>query len=184
MKRRSYKGTACGPEIVGDDVMIRKDKVVLFGRFLLVLLASLLFNQSDSWAQTSQSTIKPPPPVGSGFCEGVSLQFQVLRSWAIPKDKVGAWANKNGGTGVGIEILVPEGSSKSAVVELSNCISSKYKSQGFVYFQIYDLKEAYINRNNDNYPEVKLLKHYLLEYTHNPANGYDSYTWIPDMYSE
>ena len=68
------------------------------------------------------------------------IAYKILREWSG-----------------GIEVLVDEKTTKAQIMELAKNLAKKYKT-----IQIFDLREAYLNRDNPNYSSAKYNKHWLV----------------------
>jgi hypothetical protein len=74
-------------------------------------------------------------------------------------------------------ILVSDKATKKEVLDLAKNIRNQFSSKDILTVSIFDKKEAWQNRSNDNYPESKYFKHYLVELTRNKNTGYDEIQW-------
>jgi len=92
--------------------------------------------------------------------QGKIIKYEILRKWTPGRD------------GTGMEILVSPTNTKEEVLTLAKYLRDQYVKSGFVTIHIFDLKEAWENRYNDNYSQVKYFKHYLVA------------IWVPKMNKE
>ena len=79
---------------------------------------------------------------------GTLLEFTTLREWAIGRD------------GIGAEVLVAEGSTKEAVMEMAAFIRDVVWPKGFLNVVIYDSAEAWrlgkeCGRSRDKFQEIE-----------------------------
>lgn len=99
------------------------------------------------------------------------ISYEVLKTWDIP-----AWHTPAGGTG--LDILVSRKSTKDQVIDLAHSLRAKYsKENKFFTLSVFDLKEAWANRENESYPQAKYMKHFLATANVNPNTGYDQIQW-------
>ena len=96
------------------------------------------------------------------------ISYETLRQWNIPAG------------GVGMEILEPPEATKGEVLDLAKYLRSSYLSKGFVIIQIFDSREAYLHRDDPNYPEDKYYKHFLVDVVRNPKTGHDKISWVAE----
>ena len=96
------------------------------------------------------------------------IAYETLRRWT-PQ-----------GGGVGMIILVSEETTKEEVLALARHLRSEYLSMGWVWIDIFDSKEAYLHRDNPNYPEEKYSKHWLVNVVRNPKTGHDKINWVAE----
>ena len=82
--------------------------------------------------------------------------------------------------GTTLIILVSEKETKDNVMKLAKILFEEYTSKGSFYLQIFDSKEAYINRDNPEYPEKKYWKHFLVDGSYNKNTGYKNLDWVAD----
>ena len=95
-----------------------------------------------------------------------------------------AQSNARDGKHVSIAVLVPPTSRKSDVIALAGTLKTKHKiGATTVFVEIWNSKEAYLNRLNDNYPFCKMIVHKLVEATYNSQNSYDEIEWVPDKWA-
>ncbi len=108
-----------------------------------------------------------------------TIDYQVLRQWNIPAG------------GIGMEILVSENATKEKVLALASSLRSKYLSGGFIFIDIFDLREAWEWRIqtidalkyrpfDPIYPPEWYSKHFLVSITRNPTTGYDEILWVAE----
>jgi len=94
------------------------------------------------------------------------IDYDVLRSWNIPTG------------GVGFDILVSEHASKDEVLKLASELRNENLSKGKVIIFIFDSREAWLNRDNDNYPEDEYFRHFLVRVLVNQQTGFDEIKWV------
>jgi len=104
------------------------------------------------------------------------IPFEVLKEWTIPFQP-----QKVPPRGTGMIILVSEKATKDEVMKLATRLReryiSRYTSKDSIYIDIFDSKEAWLNRDNPKYPSAKFDRHWLVNITVNPNTGYDKITW-------
>jgi len=100
-----------------------------------------------------------------------TINYEVLRSWNIP-----TWHTRAGG--LGMELLVPDSTTRAQSLELAESFRKKRKSGEFLTIQIFDSREAYDNRENLDYSEEEYFKHFLVDMTINPNTGFDEIAWV------
>ena len=96
------------------------------------------------------------------------IAYETLRRWT-PQ-----------GGGIGLIILVSEKASKEEVMALASHLRYENLSKGWIWIDIFDLKEAYLHRDDQNYPEQKYFKHWLVNVCVNPSTGHDEMQWVGD----
>jgi hypothetical protein len=83
-----------------------------------------------------------------------------------------------------IELLVPSGLSKKDVIEIANSIMKPGRSTYLtVDIEIWDSKEAYMNRDNDTYPDCAIFKHWLVRAEYISSSGFNEIEWLPDKWA-
>jgi len=111
-------------------------------------LAVLIFLFEYVYAQSSRS--KKSEPKAEQF-----ISYQVLRQWSP------------GTSGIGMEILVSPENTKEEIMALAGHLKQtnlRYlKNNGMVYINIFDLRQAWANRDNDAYPQETYFKHFLVQ---------------------
>ena len=93
------------------------------------------------------------------------IEYQILREWK-PK------------YGVGMELLVSEDAKKEDIMKLAKYLRHKYKNRSFINIDIFDNRDTWQNRDNQNYPEEEYFKHYLVNMVRNKNTGYDEIKWV------
>lgn len=93
------------------------------------------------------------------------IEHEVLRTWNIPAG------------GIGMDILVSEQASKGDILKLASELRKENLSRGTIVINIFDSREAWQNRDNQNYPQEKYDRHFLVQVIVNPKTGYDKITW-------
>jgi len=96
------------------------------------------------------------------------ITYETLRQWAPPAG------------GVGIAILVAEEATKEEVLTLAQYLRSKYSSTKWLWIDIFDSKEAYLHRDDPNYPEKEYSKHWLAQVFRNPKTSEDKIAWVAE----
>jgi|WetSurMetagenome_2_1015567.scaffolds.fasta_scaffold304766_2 hypothetical protein len=99
------------------------------------------------------------------------INYEILRSWTIP-------TSHTPGGGYGMELLVSDSTTQDQAINLARYFHKKRKRDEFLIIQIFDSREAYDNRDNENYPEEKYFKHFLVDMTVNPNTDYDRVSWV------
>lgn len=97
--------------------------------------------------------------------ETPQIKYEVLRSW-IP-----------GRSGIGMDVLISPTSTKNEVLALAKYFVSQHRNAGQIVIFIFDLREAWANRDNDNYSEKKYFQHFLVKIMVPPLDGYDEIKW-------
>jgi hypothetical protein len=124
-------------------------------RFIILSLTILLFLNSYQKTEAEKDADLIP--------------FEVLKNWQIPPG------------GIGMIILVSEKATKDEVMKLAVKLREryihKYKGKGGIYIDIFDSKEAWLNRDNPKYPEAKFDRSWLVNINVNPYTGYDKIEW-------
>jgi len=92
------------------------------------------------------------------------LPYQTLRQWSP-------------GGGIGMDILVPEKTTKEQVLELARFIRADYDDEPFIYVFMFDSKTAWQHREDDKYPQKEYLRHFLATITRNSKTGFDKIEW-------
>jgi hypothetical protein len=77
-------------------------------------------------------------------------------------------------------ILVSEEATKEEVLTLAYHLRSKNLSMGWIWIDIFDSKEAYLHRDDPNYPEEKYSKHWLVNAMRNPKTDHDKINWVAE----
>ena len=95
------------------------------------------------------------------------IPFEIIRQWTI------------GAGGNGMDILVSEQVTKDQALQLAEHLRAKY-SRGFLMVNIFDSKEAYLHRDDANYPEKEYFKHFLIQIIRNPNTGANELTWAAE----
>lgn len=101
------------------------------------------------------------------------IPFEVLKKWEIPP----------GGSGIGMIILVSKKATKGEVMELAARLREQHLDKvkkgkgGILWIDIFDSKEAWLNRNNPKYPNAKFDRSWLVNICVNPNTGYDKIVW-------
>jgi hypothetical protein len=94
------------------------------------------------------------------------ISYEILRSWVPGRPTSGRFKDAAypipGREPVGMEILVSPNSTKEEVLDLAKDLVARYRMRDMFIAMIYDSKEAWANRFNDNYPEEKLYLHLLV----------------------
>jgi hypothetical protein len=97
-----------------------------------------------------------------------SVPYEILRDWAI------------GRSGYGMEILVSPNTTQNEVFILARSLVEKHSSKGMFIAMIFDSREAWENRNNDNYPEHKFYLHKLAQIEVPPPASGKMITWTAE----
>lgn len=79
-----------------------------------------------------------------------------------------------------MEILVSRAATKDEVMRLAENLRDQYRRTGFVVISIFDLKEAWMNRQNEKYPQANYWKHYLVQVFSPPLSGQDEIKWVAE----
>ncbi len=98
------------------------------------------------------------------------IQYEVLKQWTFPMSGFG---------GIGMDILVSEKATKDEVLNLARYLRTIH-GKGGIMINIFDSKEAYLNRENLQYPEKKYFRHFLVQITKNPVTGFDKIEWVAE----
>jgi len=98
------------------------------------------------------------------------IPFEVLKKWQIPPG------------GIGMIILVSEKTTKGEVMELAVRLREQHldkckKGKGGIWIDIFDSKEAWLNRDNPKYPDAKFDRSWLVNICVNPNTGFDKIEW-------
>jgi len=105
-------------------------------------------------------TSKKPEPKAEEF-----IGYQTLREWTI------------GASGIGMEILVSPTNTKEEIMALAGHLrKEKIRSGTRNIVFIFDSRDAWANRENDNYPQEKYMKHFLVS-INVPATGRPEIRW-------
>lgn len=96
------------------------------------------------------------------------ITYETLRQWTIPAG------------GVGMQILVSDKATKGEILSLAKHLRSNYSPTSYFVLQIYDLEEAFLNRDNPNYSDEKYFKHFLVSAVRNPKTGYNKINWVAE----
>ncbi len=96
------------------------------------------------------------------------ISFEVLRKWTP------------GSKGTGMDILVSETATKEQVLKLANYLKKKHTSSGFIWISIFDLKDAWKHRDDENYPSEKYFNHFLAQISVNPSTGHNKVSWVAE----
>jgi len=96
------------------------------------------------------------------------IAYETLRQWTPPAG------------GVGMTILVAEKVTKEEVLALAQHLRSKHSSTKWLWVDIFDSKEAYLHRDDPNYPEKKYSKHWLVQVFRNRKTGEDRIDWVAE----
>ncbi len=92
------------------------------------------------------------------------LPYQTLRQWSP-------------GGGIGMDILVPEKTTKEQVLELARFIRADYDAEPFIYVFIFDSKTAWQHRDDEAYPQKVYMRHFLATVMRNTKTGFDEIKW-------
>lgn len=98
---------------------------------------------------------------------GYPINFEILQD-----------SRKSGGAT--LEILVSKRENKDDIMKLAQMIFEENSSKGSLILNIFDSYEAYLNRDNPNYPEEEYWKHFLVQGINNPSNGYQNLEWVAE----
>ncbi len=131
----------------------------------VALAVALSYEKKNERVLASETEQKTKAPEEA---KQLYIPYETLRQWTVPSG------------GIGMEILVSEKATKERVLALARHLRSKYLSEGFILIQVFDSKEAYLNRDNPSYPEKKYFKHFLVDLVRNPKTGYDEITWVAE----
>jgi hypothetical protein len=96
------------------------------------------------------------------------IAYETLRRWTIPAG------------GVGMEILVSENATKEEVLALARHLRSNSPPKGLLIINIFDSKEAYLHRDDPNYPEERYSKHWLVNVLGKRETGDDKINWVAE----
>jgi len=96
------------------------------------------------------------------------ITYETLRQWTPPAG------------GIGMAILVAEEATKEEVLALAQHLRSNYSSRGSLWIDIFDSKEAYLHRDDPNYPEKEYSKHWLAHVFRNPKTGEEKIDWVAE----
>jgi len=99
--------------------------------------------------------------------EQLLIKYEVFRDYGLGSRKV---------------ILVSEKATKEEVLTLASYLKTNYmaESNGWVFIEIFDSKEAFLNQTNLNYPEKKYFKHFLVDAGNNPHTGVSWLDWVAE----
>jgi len=101
----------------------------------------------------------------TNYAYGV-IDYEILRVHTTP----------NGG--ISMDVLVSPRATKQQVLELAYYIKGRNQDLPFLFVLIYDSKEAWANRDNENYPDEEYWKHLLVRITVNKHTGVDEVVWL------
>jgi len=96
------------------------------------------------------------------------IAYEVLRLWTPQRD------------GIGMIILVSEEATKEEVLAFAQHLKAKNISKEWIWIDIFDSKEAYLHRDDPNYPEKTYSKHWLVQIFQNRKTGEDRIDWIAE----
>jgi hypothetical protein len=96
------------------------------------------------------------------------ITYETLRQWTIPAG------------GVGMQILVSDEATKDEVLSLAKHLRSNSSPKNFFILHIFDLEEAFLNRDNPDYSDEKYFKHFLVSAVRNPKTGYNKINWMAE----
>lgn len=145
--------------------MKRRNTAIMIVVITVTLLVTLGCGKKEEKVQELRMEQKTKAPAET---KQSIIAYETLRRWTIPAG------------GVGMEILVSVKATKEEVLALARHLRSNYLSKGFVIIRIFDSKEAYLHRDDPNYPEDKYFKHFLVDVMRNPKTGYDKINWVAE----
>lgn len=82
-------------------------------------------------------------------------------------------------------LLVPPSLSKQEVISIvqSSMAGDKQKYQT-VHIEVWNSRQAYENRLNDDYPWCEIVGHKLVEANRISSSGYNQIEWVPDQWAQ
>lgn len=145
----------------------RADKVTkwIWPSILTLFVVSFLFAIGYFIFQTFQE-LQPVP--SKKIPPEKYIDYTVLRRW------------RPGRNGTGMDILVSPTATKDEVMRLAEKLRDDYGQTGFVVLSIFDLREAWVDRQNNNYPGAKFWKHYLVQVWCPPLGGQEEIRWVAE----
>ena len=155
--------------------------IIVIGFVVFTITRSLMIPERpaptiEPKEQATQKTQAPPVKIDAVPAARPSpvISYLVLREWQIPTQHTPAG-------GSGMELLVSPSNTKEQVIRLAESLRSKYAvNNRFLQVDIFDDKTAYLNRENESYPQSKFMKHYLVCMTVNPNTGYNEIQWMAE----
>ncbi len=132
------------------------------GTFLLIMLGVVVLGVIYSMIQARRHSL-PAGYDGTPVAqiEQQFIDFTVLRRWVPGRD------------GTGLELLVSPFATRVQVMQLAYHLTAKYKPTGLVVIFIFDDRNAWANRDNDNFPQKEYFKHFLVTVMSPPLSAGD-----------
>jgi len=103
-----------------------------------------------------------PTPLSIDTQIKVSISYEILKIRRLGNDVC-----------VYIDILIIGDSNKEQISKLINNFRNQYQLSSFIMINIFDLKEAWLNRDNLNYPQSKYDEHFIAQLIVNKNTGYE-----------
>ena len=144
----------------------KKNRRILIG-FLFVFVGMVVYSyfRYGPHAGTAKSVNTTSAWTTTTSIPHEVIRYEILRKWTPGK------------AGTGMEILVSPDATKQEVLTLADDLVATYRQYGQVVISIFDSKEAWANRENDNYPEAKYWPHFLVSIFVPKVND-SEVTWV------
>jgi len=134
---------------------------IVIGIFVFIAILGSIAPRDNNKSQNNISSTAQKETA-----KGSLIKYETLRQSNIPAG------------GVSMDILVSEDATKEEVLSLAKYFRSTCLPDHFILVNIFDLREAYLHRDDPNYPEEKYGKHWLVEMHRNPKTGSDEINWV------